>query len=1287
MKKLSEHQLSFLHANKYYGKEYPSNVGGVLHLYSETNLNHVKKAVENVLDQVDFIHYKFVEENNQFYQYLDKKPIVFDYCEFKDRWDDTFIAEYFNENINPQEKSYKVMLVSVKDYISIVFVLHHLVCDGYTMNLLATKLLNSLNNKPDFNFSSYDNYLKREQDYLTSKQFFIDKNYWNKFSIKQETYAKPSCISKDLETIINVKHALTPAETELIDQFISVYGGSPQILFELILAIELSVVNSSDTVTLGITSHNRKKNEKDIGGMLVATLPLSIDINPTDTFLEAYKKNIMNHLKTYRHQMYPYKDILKSIHNKGIKQLFDVMVIYLTPFENDYDGNYKLETLHNKKSVLSTLLYIEKRTPENVYLLSFAFKESVFNHPKERNDYVNRVMNRLKNILKNPTSKISALIETETLNSLTASNKNVPRLLDLFNQQVNSNLNKIALIDANHHLSYNELDEKSDQVSFMLQKAGINKQVIQIDLSDKINRIIALMGVLKSNNTYTFLPENLTDSVKEIYQSVAGVTYVINDSFFTDNKPFQENPFIRDNTVLGIYFTSGSTGHPKAVQVDEIGIVNYCLQQHHYQHDLKELNTVLNLASFNFDISLENIFLSLLLGKTLTLGDLNNLNQPHLLNNDFLSTTPSILQLIIKYQPEILTSLKVIVSGGEILGKSLVNALRKVSNATVYNSYGPTEASIAVTSTPVFDEEITLGKPFDGCSVEIKNENFINLPNGYIGEIVLSGICLSSGYTKDYQPSGFMTINGTNYYKTGDFGYIDHQDNLVFVGRKDKQIKKNGIRIDIEQVDKILLNHPNVIQSKTIVSNDDVHTYLVCKDETVKSIYNYLKKKLPNIYLPSQIHITNDILLNDSGKTKLVLVDTINKKVYNPKSDTEKVFIEKLKEVFKIDNLYEDDTIYDFGVDSIDVLTLMFELNEIGIDLPLTIFNETPRIVDSMVYLNETPLKHPSPQQHSLINHSEHKPIKHLLLLGSTGFLGSHVLYYLLKETNLHISVMIRSHQHLDGHAYLLDTFNYYFNETLDIDRVKVYVSEITEPNFGLNLNTYNDLLNRIDAVINCAGKVDFVGKETDFIPINVDLVNSLITFSNLNKIPIFHASTIGLLLAEKRYVDEDQVLSQRSYSNYYLKTKRLAEDLLLECKKTYNIPIYILRIGNLMPRYSDLKFQRNKENNAIYQLVKRLNNQNKSLTSNYEIDISPVDFIAQIIIKIVMNQPKLINYHLYVPSVLTIYPDLTYDFTSSYKLISQSNTLSELKKYNISFKKVSKQYIKRVILNWKKTF
>lgn len=1287
MKKLSEHQLSFLHAIKYYGKEYPSNVGGVLHLYNETNINHVKKIVENVLVNVDFIHYKFVEKNNQFYQYLDKKPIVFDYCEFKDNWDDKLIAKYFNENINPNEKSYKVMLVRGKDYISIICVLHHLVCDGYTMNLLTTKLLNKLNNKADFQFSSYDKYLKREQDYLTSKQFLIDKNYWNNvFSIKQETYAKPSWICKDLETIINVKHSLTPSETESIDQFISVYGGSPQILFELILAIELSIVNSSDTVTLGITSHNRKKNEKDVGGMIVATLPLSIEINLNDAFLEAYKKNIINHLRTYRHQMYPYKDILKSIHKKGIKHIFDVMVIDLTSFQKEYDNNYKIETLVNKKSVLSILLYVEK-TPENTYLLSFDFKKTLFNHAKERHSYVNRVMNRLKNIIKSPNSKITELVESETLKKTTSTVKNISRILDLFDQQVNSNPNKIALIDANHKISYIELDRQSNNVSAKLQKASIHKQVIQIDVSSKINSIIALMGVLKSNNTYTFLPENLTDSVKDIYQGVAEVTYVINDSFFIDNKAYQENQLIRDNNVLGIYFTSGTTGNPKAVKVNEIGVVNYCLQQNNYQNDLKGLNTVLNFASFNFDISLENIFLSLLLGKTLTLGDLNNLNKPHLLNNDFLSTTPSILQLIIKYKPEILTSLKVIVSGGEILGKSLLHDLRKVSNATIYNSYGPTEASIAVTSYKVIGEEITLGKTFDGCIVEIKNEHFLTLPNSYIGEIVLSGICLSSGYTKDYQQSGFVTINGTNYYKTGDFGYIDHQDNLIFIGRKDKQIKKNGVRIDIEQVDKILLNHPNVIQSKTIVSNDDIHTYLVSKDETVNSIYSYLKKKLPNIYLPSQIHITNEILLNDSGKTKLVLIDNLDKKVYNPKTDIEKLFVEKLKEVFKIDNLYEDDTIYDFGVDSIDVLTLMFELNEIGIELPLTIFNETPKIVDSMAYLNDAPIKHQSSQQHSLTNNGQYKSIKHLLLLGSTGFLGIHVLYYLLKDTKFYISVIVRNHKHLDGYEHLLDTLNYYFNQKLDMDRVQVYVSDITEPNFGLNQNTYNNLLNSVDAVINCAGKVDFIGKETDYIPINVDLVNTLITFSNYRKIPIFHSSTIGLLLSEKKWVDENQILSQTTYSNYYLKTKRLAEDLLLDSKETYNLPIYILRIGNLMPRYSDLKFQRNIENNAIYQMVKRINIQNKSLNNRYEIDISPVDFIAQTIVKIVINQPRLINYHLYTPSVLTIYPDLAYDFTSSYKLVFQSNTLSELKKFNVSLEKISKQYIKKVILNWKKTF
>ena len=784
---------------------------------------------------------------------------------------------------------------------------------------------------------------------------------------------------------------------------------------------------------------------------MVATLPLSIEINPNDTFLEAYKKNIVNHLKTYRHQAYPYKDILKSIHEKGIKHIFDVMVIYLTPFTKDYASLYKMETLVNKKSVLSALLYIEKRTPDNIYLLSFDFKESLFNHPKERNSYVNRIMYRLKYILKNPNSKISDFFETEAPKKVATSIESVPGILDLFNQHVNSNPNKIALIDANHEISYHELDKKSNHVSAKLQKSGINKKVIQIDLSSQINSIIALIGVLKSNNTYTFLPKNLTDSIKNIYRDVAEVTYIINDAFFIDIIDNQEYLTQRDNTVLGIYFTSGSTGNPKAVKVNDIGVVNYCLQQNNYQNDLRKLNTVLNFASFNFDISLENIFLSLLLGKTLTLGNLNNLNELHLLNNDFLSTTPSILQLIIKYKPKILSSLKVIVSGGEILGTSLLNDLRKVSHATIYNSYGPTEASIAVTSYKVIGEEITLGKPFNGCTVEIKNESFLTLPNGYIGEIVLSGICLSSGYTKDNQKSGFITIKGTNYYKTGDFGYIDYQDNLVFIGRKDKQIKKNGIRIDIEQIDNILLNHPNVVQSKTIIFNNDIHTYLVSKDETVNSIYSYLKKKLPNIYLPSQIHITSELLLNESGKTRLVLVDDLNKKVYHPKNDTERRFIEKLKEVFKIDTLYEDDTIYDFGVDSIDVLTFMFELNEIGIDLPITIFNENPRIVDSMDYLNSPPIKNHSNQQHFLINNGQPKSIKHLLLLGSTGFLGVHVLYYLLKETTFDISVIVRNHQNLKGDDYLLDTLNYYFNEKLDITRIHVYVSNVTEPYFGLN--------------------------------------------------------------------------------------------------------------------------------------------------------------------------------------------------------------------------------------------
>ena len=239
---------------------------------------------------------------------------------------------------------------------------------------------------------------------------------------------------------------------------------------------------------------------------------------------------------------------------------------------------------------------------------------------------------------------------------------------------------------------------------------------------------------------------------------------------------------------------------------------------------------------------MKNIFLSLLNGLTLVLGDLEKLNEQYLLNRDALSATPSLLQYLLENKASIFKSLRLIISGGEVLGKSIVHKIEQLSRAKLYNSYGPTETTIAVTYALVGEDEITLGKPFDGCSISIKNDQFLDVPEGYIGEIVIEGICLSAGYTKDYADSGFISVKEKNYYKTGDYGYIDECGNLNFVGRRDNQIKKHGVRIELAQIDKVLLAHPRVLQAKTVAVDQSIITLVVARGETKQSIYRYLKR-------------------------------------------------------------------------------------------------------------------------------------------------------------------------------------------------------------------------------------------------------------------------------------------------------------------------------------------------------------------------------------------------------------------------------------------------------------
>ena len=362
----------------------------------------------------------------------------------------------------------------------------------------------------------------------------------------------------------------------------------------------------------------------------------------------------------------------------------------------------------------------------------------------------------------------------------------------------------------------------------------------------------------------------------------------------------------------------------------------------------------------------------------------------------------------------------------------------------------------------------------------------------------------------------------------------------------------------------------------------------------------------------------------------------------------------------------------------------MVELDSAGIELPLTKFHEVSRISELISFGRAKHTQIEKLKTHKLQNTSSFAPIKHVLLLGSTGFLGAHVLYNLIKETNLEISVLVRNHDGVNAFKYFEERMNYYFDEPLLSSRIKLYVADISKPKFGLADKDYQTLLSNVDAILNCAAKVDYIGKKQDYIKSNIDVVKEMIEFSKAKEIPIFHTSTIGLPIAENQKVTENHLLNTKKYANYYLETKRLAEDILLEHKKETNKPVYILRIGNLMPRQNDYKFQINKEKNAIYQMVKQATTAINTIHKEYEIDVTPVDIAAEMIVNVLKNRPTLVTYHLYAPCVINLTQDQTLKIKNSYKAVPQKLSLKALVANDTRATKVPKNYIANVFKIWR---
>lgn len=348
-------------------------------------------------------------------------------------------------------------------------------------------------------------------------------------------------------------------------------------------------------------------------------------------------------------------------------------------------------------------------------------------------------------------------------------------------------------------------------------------------------------------------------------------------------------PKLYEKDIYYIIFTSGSTGNPKGVKVTYKNLNSFV---NWFQTIItKEKSIILNQASFSFDLSVADLYLALTTGSELVVLEKEvQGNFPGLFevlknsNIEIAVMTPSFAELLLldkSFNENLLHKLNTIYFCGEtLLPKTVSNLFKRFPNIRLINSYGPTECTVAVTSIEIAKDmlnetSLPIGKVKEDTKIYIVNDKLELLPDGEIGEIVISGTSVSDGYL-GIKTNKFFMFKDDKSYLTGDLGYLKNGF-LYYKSRKDNQIKYKSYRIELSDIEENFYKL-KYIEKVVVLTKEDafgkiekIIAYVKLKENYIKNsveIKNDFRKILPE-YMCPRIKIVDVIPINNNGKTDI----------------------------------------------------------------------------------------------------------------------------------------------------------------------------------------------------------------------------------------------------------------------------------------------------------------------------------------------------------------------------------------------------------------------------------
>jgi len=502
-------------------------------------------------------------------------------------------------------------------------------------------------------------------------------------------------------------------------------------------------------------------------------------------------------------------------------------------------------------------------------------------------------------------------------------------LIEEFEKKAVEIPNEIAIVFKGEKYTYSEINSKATHICENLKALQIKPQTyIGLMMNRGLEAIIAILGILKNRCVYVPIDLQLPNDRINYMLEKSNITEVICDdsgveklSHLNEKNPRQilhyselekSCEMLSDNTPrskdddLYLMYTSGSTGHPKGITINNENISPFMAWNIDYFKFTKQ-DRIIQYHNLSFDFSVWEIFEALLSGAVLhvvddaTSVDIHSFLE-YLSTNKItvLNVTPTQFRFMLQYltmiKSEAFSSLKHLILGGEAFPSTLVEDATKAlpQDCNIYNEYGPTEATI---SSSIFlcndhhDHEhptIPIGLPSANTDYYVLNNDLEPILPGDKGELYIGGPGVAKGYyqnpDKTEQSFKYFEALDQPLYKTGDIVQLIDDNQLLFIGRDDSQIKLRGYRIELGEIENAISQINGIENSVVLLKENLIHhfEYLIAFVTTKENISNLneaifkkeLKKTLPEYMIPQHILIIEQFPMTPNGKIdKIKLYD------------------------------------------------------------------------------------------------------------------------------------------------------------------------------------------------------------------------------------------------------------------------------------------------------------------------------------------------------------------------------------------------------------------------------